>query len=335
MNISSFTKPQAILIALALGFSAFGSIDCAFAKSDKTDKAAKKASKKESKKKESKKSKEEVVVTTAGSSEASAVLPLVSKALAEGDVKALVSLWTADGDYTSVDGDICKGRENLEKRFSALKSASGTQQIDFVTSNVRTLAPTVVLAEGMVKRKNGVNGPSPETHFSIIMQKQDAGNWLISSATETPLQVSADGDPLDQLSWLIGDWSAEKNGGSVSMNATWAPHKNFIVCTYQVKKSADSPVLESKQIIGWDPRSEQPISWHFDSNGGYGYGSWIKRNKEWLVEATGVERDGSTTSATNVISPADSNNFTWQSVNRSLNGLSFNDTDSLKVHRVK
>ncbi len=334
MNISSIKKPQAILIAIALGFSTFGSTQFAGAKSDKTDKSAKKAAKHESKK-ESKKSKDEVVVTTSGSTEATGVLPQAAKALADGDVKGLVALWTADGDYTSVDGDVCKGRDNLEKRFSAVKADSGAQQIEFVTTSVRTLAPTVVLAEGMVKRKNGVNGPSPETHFSIVLQKQESGNWLISSATETPLQETTAADPLEQLSWLIGEWSAEKNGGSVNMSAAWAPHKNFIVCTYQVKKSADAPVLESKQIIGWDPRSEQPISWHFDSNGGYGYGSWIKRNKEWLVEATGIERDGSSTSATNMISPSDSNNFTWQSVNRSLNGLSFNDTEALKVHRVK
>lgn len=167
----------------------------------------------------------------------------------------------------------------------------------------------------------------------MIFVKQN-GQWLISNATETPLIARGNTEPLNQLSWLIGEWSAEQSGGSVHMKAEWAANKNFIACQYQVQKSADSPKLESRQLIGWDPRSEQPISWHFDSSGGFGYGTWLKKDKQWMVNATGVDRDGSTTNALNVLSIADPDNFSWQSTNRSINGIVVNDTAPLKVHRV-
>ncbi|MBX9688454.1 MAG: hypothetical protein K2X27_17220, partial [Candidatus Obscuribacterales bacterium] len=128
---------------------------------------------------------------------------------------------------------------------------------------------------------------------------------------------------------------AENAGGSVQMKADWAANKNFITCKYELKKAADSPVLESRQVIGWDPRSEQPISWHFDSNGGFGWGNWVKKDKQWLVDASGIERDGSSSSATNTITITDKDNFSFQSTNRSVNGVGFNDTLPLKVHRVK
>ena len=321
--MSFLKKSQFMLLALSLGITSLGLIPDAQCKSSSSSKSSTK--------------KDSASAQTSSASDEAAVracLTTISRALAAGDVLALTSLWTADGDYIGVDGSVCKGKDNLQKRFTKLNAANGKQEVDLAPENIRFLSPSVALVEGLVKRKNGAEGPRPETRFSTVLQKQD-GNWLISSVTETPLQSLAGPDPLEQLSWLVGEWSAEQNGGSVHMNAEWAPHRNFIVCTYATKKSADAPVLESKQIIGWDPRGEQPISWHFDSNGGYGYGAWVKKDKQWLVDASGVDRDGTTNSATNVISISDQNNFSWQSVNRSLNGLSYNDTEALKVHRVK
>lgn len=263
-----------------------------------------------------------------------AQIALLGKSLAEGDVKTLCGLWTPDGDYIAVDGSLCKGRAALEKRFNGIIADDGKPQLELVPDSVRFLGSDVALSEGVVRRKNGVEGPQPETRFSIVFTKQD-GNWLIYRASETALAAVPDNsEPLKALSWIIGEWSAENNGGSVHMSAQWAANHNFIVCNYLTKKSADATALESRQVIGWDPRTEQPISWHFDTTGGFGYGNWTKKDKQWLVEATGVDHDGSTTTSTNILSEADPNSFSWQSVDRKINGLAFNDTTPLKVHRV-
>ena len=259
-------------------------------------------------------------------------LAQLSKSLADADAGALASLWAEDGNYIDSDGAICKGRPALEKRFGEVFKKEGRQMVELLTDSVKLLSANVASVEGVVRRKDAEEGPTPETRYSIIYIKLN-GSWLIATASETPLAV-ADVDPLKDLSWLIGEWSAEQNGGYVKMKADWAANRNFITCQYETKKSAESPPVESRQVIGWDPRSGEPISWHFDSSGGFGWGNWIKKDRQWMIDATGVERDGSTTTATNVLSVNDPNNFSWQSVNRSVNGVAFNDSNPLKIHRV-
>ncbi len=265
------------------------------------------------------------------SSGVKAQIALLNKALMEGDAKALAAVWSDDAEYIDEDGSITKGKASLEKRFANIFVQNGKQLVDLVPDTVRFLSSDVALSEGTVQRKEGA--PKPETRFSMVLVKHN-GAWLISSATETALASQSALDPLKDLSWLIGDWSAENNGASVHMKAEWAANKNFITCRYEIKKSAATAQEESRQVIGWDPRTEQPISWHFDTNGGFGYGNWIKKDRQWMVDASGVDRDGSTTTATNILSISDPNSFSFQSVNRSINGVGFNDTVPLKVQRV-
>ncbi len=128
--------------------------------------------------------------------------------------------------------------------------------------------------------------------------------------------------------------TAENNFGSVHFKGDWAAHKKFIQCRYEVKKSADAAPIESRQVIGFDPRTNEIVSWHFDSNGGFGYGTWAQRDRQWIVNATGVQPDGSTSLAHNLMTLDDNNSFSWQSVDRSVNGISVADTKTLKVQRT-
>lgn len=265
--------------------------------------------------------------------EVRAQLDTLEKTLSEGTAKQLAALWTEDGTYTDENGDIVKGRPALEERFATIFSDTGNPKVEFVPDSTRSLSSNVVISDGIVRRKEGAKR-TPETRYSLVLQKQD-GAWLISSATETPFLASAEEEPLTGLAWMIGDWSASNaSGGSVQMKANWAANKNFITCEYTTQKSADSKKVDSKQIIGWDPRTENPISWHFDSSGGFGYGNWSQKDGKWYIQSSGIDRDGSTTTATNVISGATPSSFNWQSVDRTVDGVSYTDTSPLKVEKV-
>lgn len=276
----------------------------------------------------------DVVATNVDAKSAvAAQVNLISKYLAEGDATKVSSLWTNDGTYIDEDGVLLKGRAALEKRFSENATAGGRQPVTFIQAPVQMLADTVALAEGIVSRNEGV-GSKPQTRYSLVFVKQD-GNWLISTATETPLvAVDENVNPLSDLAWLIGEWSTERDGKSVKMKAEWTADKKFIQCKYETKISASAPAVESRQVIGWDPRINQPVSWHFDSSGGFGHGDWSKENKQWIVQAVGVDRAGNTTTATDLISALTPDSFSWQSVNRSIDGFEFNDSAPLKVVRV-
>lgn len=284
----------------------------------------------------SKKSRATEVVTTNtdAKSAVAAQVSLISRYLADGDAAKLAALWTVDGTYTDEDGILLKGRTALEKRFKENFVQGGRHPVTFVQSPVQMLAETVALAEGVVSRNESGLGDKPQTRYSIVFVKQD-GNWLISTATETPLAVASENsNRLSDLSWLIGEWSAERNGRSIKMKAEWTANNKFINCKYETKLSADAPVVESRQVIGWDPRIGQPVSWHFDSSGGFGHGDWSNENNKWIVQAVGVDRDGNTTVATDVLSDFSPSGFSWQSVNRSVDGFPYNDSAVLKVSRI-
>jgi ketosteroid isomerase-like protein len=262
-----------------------------------------------------------------------AQLSSLSKELENGDAVGLGFLWTIDGTYIDDGGQETKGRPDLIKRFLSLFKDNGKMLFDLVPENIRLLSNNVGYCEGTVKRKEGQKAV-PETRFSMVFVKQD-GNWLISSATETPIvsEEPTAHETLTDLSWLLGSWKAERDGGSVRLNADWTPNKNFIRCEYAVSKPNQLPTIDI-QIIGWDPRKRQIVSWSFDSSGGFGSASWYRENSKWVVDSTAVERDGSTSRAINVLEPTGTNGFTWQSVNRSVDGIALGETAPLKVERV-
>jgi hypothetical protein len=108
---------------------------------------------------------------------------------------------------------------------------------------------------------------------------------------------------------------------------------NFIKNTYMATKDGQS-TMTGGQIIGWDPKLGRIVSWHFDAQGGFGHDVWIKDGSKWVIEATSVLRDGSEGTAVNIVTPIDTNSFTWQSVKRTLDGVSLPDIKPVKIVRV-
>jgi uncharacterized protein (TIGR02246 family) len=264
-----------------------------------------------------------------------AQISAMTQNLGSGDAKALSALWTENGTYIDEDGNVFKGRPALEKRFSSVFNENGKPQFELTSDTIRFLSDKVAISEGTVLRKEGTD-KKPETRFAIVFLNED-GTWLISQATETPItpaiSTQATQASLKDLAWIIGAWKAERNGSSVRMTAEWAANKTFIHCKYEIQRPG-APLQTDIQVIGYDPRKDELVSWHFDSSGGFGYGSWYKRDDQWMVETTGVERDGSTSRAINIIQAVEPNAFSWQSVNRSVDGMAFADTNELKVQRV-
>lgn len=256
----------------------------------------------------------------------------LEKSLGLADAAAVAAMWTTDGSYTNQDGDKWSGRQALQERFAGVFANEGRQLVELAPDNIKMVAPAVAIVEGVVRRRD-FSSESPATRFNMVLVKQD-GAWLISSASETPFVAQAQEEHLKDLSWLVGEWKLEKNGAYVHLNASWVATKKFLILSYQIKRPGQTQTVDSKQIIGWNPRTEKIVSWNFDANGGFGYGSWLKDGNRWTIEADGVDSDGSATRATNVIAMDGPDAFTWQSVDRSVDGVPFGDTPSLKIERA-
>lgn len=252
----------------------------------------------------------------------------LGKTVASGNSKGLAELWSEDCIFVDEDGAQTKGRTNLEKRFATIFAARGGQEIELSAENIAFPAPNVALVCGTVVRK-GTNRPT--TRFNFTLTKTNTG-WLIATASEVPISLKTSNDHLKELEWLIGSWHAEGNNTKVDFRAEWAPRKNFIVCSFHTTEAGDEHF--DRQIIGWDPREQKFVSWTFDSSGGFGFGSWSRLGKKWMIDSAGVMPDGSSTAAVNILAEAE-DEFTWQSINRSVDGIALADTNTLKVRKDK
>ncbi len=257
-------------------------------------------------------------------------------ALAAADAARLAAMWSENGTYTNEDGQQWKGRTAISKRFADVFNSQGRLLLDFIPTSSQNLADNVVIAEGFVKLK-GTPAGELETRYAIVFQKQTDGSWLIVSASETPYVANkVVVSRLKSLDWLAGDWQVQtdKDGSTMHIKAEWAADNKFLHLRYLSSKPGQAEVLESHQIIGFDPRIDQVVSWSFDASGGFGSAAWLKRDNKWYVDASGVGADGRATRATNIVSVSSPDSFTWQSINRMVDGQALNDTAILKLQRA-
>jgi hypothetical protein len=132
---------------------------------------------------------------------------------------------------------------------------------------------------------------------------------------------------LQDLDWLIGDWTAQGTK-SLPLQNSWSANHHLIK-------------LESKdnsgefQLIGWNPATKQIVSWHFDAEGGFGWGKWYQLGDTWIENASAIRADGKTAHATYLLHKLSNNKFTWHSTDRSLNGQSVPDLAAIEVSRDK
>jgi hypothetical protein len=150
---------------------------------------------------------------------------------------------------------------------------------------------------------------------------------------DSPYVPGANDDYLKDLEWLIGDWTAGSNDRLLQLHFEWMAQRNFIKNTYTVIKDGKA-TLTGGQIIGWNPKLGHIVSWHFDAQGGFGDDVWTKDSSKWVIDATGVFRDGSESTAVNMATPIDANSFTWQSIKRTLDGVSLPDVPPVTIARV-
>ena len=186
--------------------------------------------------------------------------------------------------------------------------------------SIRFLGPDIAVEKGVAKVKlPGADAPiGSALHRGPCPARRQVDHGC---RARRPLRAGLNGDYLKDLEWLIGDWKVEAKDRPLLLHFEWMAQRNFIKNTYMVTKDGKS-TLTGGQIIGWNPKLGRIVSWHFDAEGGFGNDVWTKDGSKWVIEARGVFRDGSESTAVNVLTPIDANSFTWQSLERTLDGVS-------------
>jgi hypothetical protein len=138
--------------------------------------------------------------------------------------------------------------------------------------------------------------------------------------------------PLQDLAWLVGEWGDTGPDTAISTTIRWTKNKTFL--SYSFKASAPGmDDLEGTQVIGWDPAAGTIRSWMFDSDGGFGEGTWTKKGNRWIIKFKQVMPDGRKASATNIYTVVDANTITWQSIGREVDGKFLENVGPIQIVR--
>jgi uncharacterized protein (TIGR02246 family) len=255
-------------------------------------------------------------------------------AYAKGDTKAIADFFTEDAHYTSDDGRTFDGRTAIEDNIRVALAKNNGAKLAIVLDSVRLLAPDVLLERGSttVTAKDGeTNGAL----YTAVYVKKD-GKWKISQLVETRQPYLTAHDQLSELGWLVGDWEDADKGDNLTVRSqySWARGGNFLTRNVTVKRGAET-ILEGWQIIGWDPIEGCIRSWTFDDEGGFSEGRWTREGNRWLQRETGLTPDGNRTAADNTFSKLSNERFTWESNNRTLDGLPQPGIGRIEIDRVK
>lgn len=124
---------------------------------------------------------------------------------------------------------------------------------------------------------------------------------------------------LKDLEWMIGEWVDSDDNSTITTNCSWTKNRNFITRSFSVSIEGHI-ALEGTQVIGWDPEKKCVRSWLFDSEGGFGEATWLRKGNQWVIKASQVLKGGQRASSINVLKPVDQNTFTWRSIGREVDG---------------
>lgn len=247
-----------------------------------------------------------------------------------GDAKAVAALWTENAEMIEADGGVFRGREAIEKAYAEAFQARPKATAKVENGSVRFLGPTVAIAEGVLTI-TAPGGADPDvTEFSAVLAREGDA-WKLASVRSA--EPDPQGGSLEEIEWLVGEWTAKGSAGELKISYAWDENKVFITGKYTITKDGKA-VSSGTQILGRNPGSGLR-SWSFDSSGTTSDGVWARDDKRWVSETTGVTADGTEVSSVNVIVPLGPDAFTWQTTDRTEDGEPLPALPPIKVTRVK
>jgi uncharacterized protein (TIGR02246 family) len=250
----------------------------------------------------------------------------------KGDAKACASFWTNEGEFIADDGQVTEGKAAIEKSYAELFAKKEVRKLEMEVSTLKFPSTDTAVLESTLRRKNA-EGEVIASSWNHALLVREGGQWKVAMVREWDRDISHD-TKLADLSWMIGSWSATNKEKEVSLNYEWDDKKAFIKGQFSIKEGG-KVVETGTQMIGKDNSVGLIRSWVFNSEGGFGGGNWYRDGNKWTVDTAGVLPDGREATSSTIYIKLGPNEFTWQSVDRTLAGEPMPDTPPIKVTRQK
>ncbi len=255
-------------------------------------------------------------------------------AFQKGDANACANFWTPDGDYIDVDGRVLTGRQAIADDFTSFFAENKGLTVRIEVASIRFPTPDTAIEDGVTSILAPDASLPNRAHYTNLLVKKD-GHWLLSSVRESPYIPPDNYQKLQPLEWTIGEWIEDTTGPHVGrIRFEWSPDRNFLLATRAVAVQ-DLLLDNGSQRIGWDPAAKILRSWNFESDGGFGEGSWTKDGDKWVIKTSSVLRSGSLLTSTTVVTRIDPDTISWQMKDQQLDGKAVPDSPVVKMKRAK
>lgn len=239
------------------------------------------------------------------------------------DLDTIGTLITDEVLLVDSDGATTSGREDVLAHYADAFAEAPEAAIEGVLETFQLITPDVARGEGSfaLDAAPGVMGPSYGRYSILAVRKDDA--WRLAELRDYPApveEITSHEDFLREFDWMIGDWVDESDNARISSSIRWALNNNYIIREYSIE-IAGEPAMTGVMIMGYDPQAGQVKSWVFDSNGGHGEAYWTRADdNQWVLKARGYLRDGSPTSASQVITRLSDDVVRQNSLDRIIGG---------------
>ncbi|MBS0655259.1 MAG: SgcJ/EcaC family oxidoreductase [Verrucomicrobia bacterium] len=236
------------------------------------------------------------------------------------DAESVASLWTEDATYVDfTDHETVQGRAEIEKYFKERFEAEGKSKIDITINSIDFQNATSATEKG-VASVTYEDGSLEKTAFESKYIKSDS-DWLLKKRVSIDLVAAPTHyEHLKDLDWFVGGWISAGDDTVVTKSLYgWDHNKNFLIHSFTMDVLSQKE-LTGEEVIGWDPIEKKIRSWTFDSDGGFGQGTWSKEDDSWYVTVVYILPDGKRASATHIYTKVDGTAYTFSSVSRDIDG---------------
>lgn len=254
------------------------------------------------------------------------------KAFNAQDAGTLASYWEQDGDYIDQRGRMVIGRENILAEYDSFFKAFGKPTMTINVASLDYANEDVVIEDGVREVQFPGDQPTREIRYTAVHVKKD-GKWLVHSVRDAVLFKESNYEYLRGLEWMVGEWLDEEEGGvAIQTSCDWSPNRNYLIRTFTTMVNGEE-TIGGTQWIGWDPIKGNIRSWLFDSDGGYGEGTWVADGNQWTIESNSTCPNRKLVRETYIITLLDQDKMSLEIKGRTLDGSPLPDVKEIVARR--
>jgi uncharacterized protein (TIGR02246 family) len=246
----------------------------------------------------------------------------------KGDAKAIAAMWTEDGECREAGGQTFIGRATIEKAYAEFFKGNPGAKVDVIIKSIRFPAKDLAIEEGLLRQTRGDKDLPGSTSYIVVHIRED-GKWKMSLSSETGVGQ----DRLEDLDWLLGDWTTKVKDDDVKLSVVRDPKKPVVTATFTRTPAGKEP-LHGSIRIALDPETGRIRSWGFEDDGAHSQSLWFCDGKSWVLDTRGVLADGTATAERIIMQRVTADVITWRAVDRVVGDTPLKDTTPMRLTRA-